>query len=151
MLVVGVHFHTLVILVLSPNVVATSSGASTLLPTRFQPATRFASTGNELVPVPLKLIICGLPIASLVIVTAPFRIPEAVGLKVTLIMQLAEAASDVPQSFVDEKSPLETMFEILIVDPPVLVSVTLCAELEVLCAWLPKVIAFTKRVELLRS
>jgi hypothetical protein len=48
-------------------------------------------------PVPLKLTLCGLPVALLVIVIAPVRVPATVGVKVTLIVQLAPAASVDPQ------------------------------------------------------
>ena len=45
-------------------------------------------------------------LALFVTVTAPVRVPPAVGVKVTLIAQFAPAASDAPQLFVCAKSPL---------------------------------------------
>src|SRR6516164_8512630 len=48
-------------------------------------------------PVPVRLTVCGLPCALAVIDTAPVRVPVAVGVKVTLIVQLALAANDAPQ------------------------------------------------------
>ena len=45
------------------------------------------------VPVPVRLTLCGLPVALSVRVTAAVRVPLAVGVKVTLIVQLAPAAT----------------------------------------------------------
>ena len=68
--------------------------------------------------------------------TAAVRVPVAVGLKVTLIVQLAPAATELPQVFVWAKSPaLVPVTEMpLIVSAalPVLLNVTVCAELVVL-------------------
>src|SRR2546429_5132135 len=60
-------------------------------------------------------------------VIAPVRVPVAVGVKVTLMAQLAPAATDVPQVLVCMKSPLATMLVTLSATVPVLVSVTDCA------------------------
>jgi hypothetical protein len=58
-------------------------------------------------------------------VTAPVLVPVAVGLKVTLMVQLALAARLEPQVLVWEKSPLIVMLLTLRVGLPVFVSVTL--------------------------
>jgi hypothetical protein len=67
--------------------------------------------------------------------TEAVRLPVAVGLKVTLIVQFAPAATLAPQVFVCEKSPLFVPV-MAIPEPlkvrvalPVFVKVTLCAEL----------------------
>jgi len=60
-----------------------------------------------------------------VIVTAPVRVPAAVGLKVTLSVQLALTATLDLQVFVWEKSPLAVMLVMLRVALPVFLSVTL--------------------------
>ena len=49
-------------------------------------------------PVPVTLTVWGLPGALSVIVTIPVRVPVAVGMKVTLILQLALAAKELPQA-----------------------------------------------------
>jgi len=49
-------------------------------------------------PVPDNATFCGLPAALSVMLTAALRVPMAVGLKVTLIVQLAPAANELPQS-----------------------------------------------------
>ena len=51
-------------------------------------------------PVPVRAIVCGLFDALSVIVTAPVRVPETVGVKVTEILQLAFAASEAGQLLV---------------------------------------------------
>ena len=52
------------------------------------------------IPVPDNEAVCGLSLPLSVTVRVPVRVPVAVGLNVTLIVQLAPAASDVPQLFV---------------------------------------------------
>ena len=58
------------------------------------------------VPVPVRLAVRGLPVPLSVTVSVALRVPEAVGLKVTLMVQLAAAARLAPQPFVRAKSPL---------------------------------------------
>jgi hypothetical protein len=48
-------------------------------------------------PVPDKATFCGLPAALSVMLTAARRVPMAVGLKVTLIVQLPPAGNELPQ------------------------------------------------------
>jgi len=50
-------------------------------------------------PLPVNGTVCGLVLASSVIVRVPVRAPVVVGVNVTLILQLAPAASEVPQLF----------------------------------------------------
>jgi hypothetical protein len=54
----------------------------------------------ELVPVPPRVTVCGLPAALSVMVTLAVRFPFVAGVKVTLMVQLVLAARDVPQVFV---------------------------------------------------
>jgi hypothetical protein len=44
-------------------------------------------------PVPLRLIVCGLPAPDDVIVIVPVRVPVAVGVNVTVTVQVAFCAS----------------------------------------------------------
>jgi hypothetical protein len=75
-----------------------------------------------------------------VTVTAALRAPVAVGVKVTLILQLAPATTLVPQVFVWLKSPLFVPVIVMLVmvsaAVPVFESVTACAALFVLTNWL---------------
>jgi len=52
------------------------------------------------VPMPLSATFCGLPLALSVMLSAAVRVPDAVGLKVTLTVQLAPAANELPQVWV---------------------------------------------------
>jgi hypothetical protein len=51
-------------------------------------------------PVPLRGTVCGLPLALSAIETDAVRVPLAAGLKMTLIVQLAPAATVLPQVLV---------------------------------------------------
>jgi hypothetical protein len=51
------------------------------------------------VPVPVSATVCGEPVALSTTDREAVRLPDAVGVKVTVMMQLAPAASDVPQLF----------------------------------------------------
>ena len=62
-----------------------------------------------------------------VMVRVPVLLPTAVGLKVTLTVQLEEAERLAPQVFVSEKSPLMLTPLMLSAAAPVFLSVTLCA------------------------
>jgi hypothetical protein len=90
-------------------------------------------------PVPVKLTVWVAGLALSVIVKAPLLEPAAVGVKVTLRVQLALAATLEPQVLVWEKSPLAVMLVMLRVALPVLLSVTLCALLLVPTACAGKV------------
>lgn len=63
------------------------------------------AVGPPVVPVPVREIDCGLPVTLSAIETVAVRVPEAVGLKTTLMLQLPEGATETPQVFVWEKSP----------------------------------------------
>ena len=79
----------------------------------------------EETPVPVRLTVCVAGLALSVMVTTPVLVPAAVGLKVTLRVQLALAARLAPQVLVWEKSPLAVMLVMLRVALPVFLSVTL--------------------------
>ena len=76
-------------------------------------------------PVPVRLMVWVAGLALSVMVTTPVLVPAAVGLKVTLRVQLAPAATLEPQVLVWEKSPLAMMLVMLSAALPVLLRVTL--------------------------
>ena len=49
---------------------------------------------------PVRLTVCGLPVALSVMVTEAVRLPGAVGVKVTLMVQLPPAGTELPQVLV---------------------------------------------------
>ena len=57
-------------------------------------------------PLPPNAAVCGLPLALSVTATLAVRVPVAVGLNVTLIVQLAPALTELPQVLLWAKSPL---------------------------------------------
>src|SRR5438046_2161529 len=97
------------------------------------------------VPVPERLTVCGLPVALSLKVRPALRLPAAVGVNVTLMVQLVLAASVeglMGQLFVWPKSPgfvpPRAMLVIVNGALPVFESVTAWAGLVVLTSWLPK-------------
>jgi hypothetical protein len=93
-------------------------------------------------PVPLIATLWGLPLPLSVIFTADDRLPVLVGMKITLMVQLAFTAKDEGQVLVSEKSPaLALDILTLVIDNdtvPVLVSVITWAALPTPTCWLPK-------------
>ena len=75
-------------------------------------------------PVPLSATLCVLPGASSVMVRDPVLAPAALGVKVTLIVQLAFTLTELPQVFVCAKSSLIATLEIAKETSPLFVSVT---------------------------
>jgi hypothetical protein len=69
------------------------------VPTTPDDTVRLLMTGKA-VPLPVRVTVCGLLLALSVMVSVPGREPVAVGVKVTLTVQVAPAASDVPHVFV---------------------------------------------------
>ncbi len=71
----------------------------------------------DAVPVPARAIVCVPPLTLSVIVTTPVRVPVAVGLNVTAIVQAPAAATGVEVEQVpvalSAKSPLAVSFEML--------------------------------------
>ena len=96
-----------------------------------------------LAPVPARATDCGLPVALSVKVSVALKDPLAAGVKVTLILQLAPAATLDPQLFVSAKSlgfvPAIEIAVILKAALPELLNVTVWAELVVATVWLAKV------------
>jgi hypothetical protein len=78
---------------------------------------------------PVSGICCGLSGALSAIVREPNRRPADVGVKVTVIVQLAPALRLLPQLLVSAKSPEAAIFETASAAAPVLVSVTVCGAL----------------------
>jgi hypothetical protein len=94
-------------------------------------------------PVPESCTSCGLLASLSVMVSVADAAPVAAGLKMTLMVQLAAIAREVPQVLVCEKSaafvPVMVMLVIVRTDFELFVSVAVLAALDVLMSWLPKV------------
>ena len=91
---------------------------------------------------PERLTVCEPPLALSEIVSAAARVPEAEGVKSTAIVQLAPAATEVPQLLVCAKllalAPVTARLVRFKVLAPVLVSVTVCTVLVIAIDSLPK-------------
>ena len=83
-----------------------------------------ATAREKSIPVPVRLTLCGAP----GIVTEPVRLPAAVGVKVTLIVQLRSGPRDEPHVSVSAKSPVIVTGMVIAVFCS-FVSVIVCAEL----------------------
>ena len=94
------------------------------LPTRTAGNVNLVAESFSTVPVPVRLTLCGLPAALSVTVIAPVRVPRTVGWNVTMIAQLAPAASTEPHVVVFAKSPEDTMLVMFSVALPVFLRVT---------------------------
>ncbi len=100
----------------------------------------------EVVPVPVNDTVCVLGVAESVTVSVAVLVPVALGVNVTLMVQLAPTAKDrgsVPQVFVcakfDAFEPLSAMLFTVSEAVPELVRVTLRAALVVPVTWLASV------------
>src|ERR1700747_2758413 len=92
-------------------------------------------TAGALVPVPVRLTICGLPTMLSATLIVPVKVPVAVGVNVTLIVQGAPARREGPQLLVWRKFVLAVIDVMVSVVVPELVNVTLCAGLVVPMVW----------------
>ena len=90
-------------------------------------------------PPPPRDTTCGLPAALSVMVNEPVLLPVAVGVNVTLMAQLAPAATDGPQVLSSAKSPVMVIPAMAKAAVPVLDSVTVWGALVDPNAWLEKV------------
>jgi hypothetical protein len=88
-----------------PTLVRVTVFAGLDVPIFTMPKLKLVGESFAVVPIPLSVTFCGLPAALSVMLTAAVRVPLAVGLKVTLILQLAPAANVLPQVWVCAKSP----------------------------------------------
>jgi hypothetical protein len=80
-----------------PMLVRVTVLAALVVPTVTEPKLRLVTDNLAVVPIPLRGTNWGLPLALSVTLREALRAPVAVGLKVTLIVQLAAAANEAPQ------------------------------------------------------
>lgn len=121
--------------------------AALVVPTPIVP--KFSEVGEReiAVPTPLRATVCMAGPASSVKVKLPVRVPIAAGVKVTVTVQLAPAATVVPQVFaLIAKSPLIPILLMLSVAVPVFVSFTIFAGLVVPNTLVANVSFATERV-----
>ena len=96
----------LIVKAVAPRLVSVTVFAALVVPTVTEPKLRVAGSSCAVVPIPLSDTSCGLPLALSVTLRFAVRVPDTVGLKVRLNVQLAPAARELPQVVVSEKSPI---------------------------------------------
>src|SRR5437867_6271041 len=74
--------------------------AAPLVSMLFWTCTRAGPEPPAVVPVPVRLAVCGLFVALSVTVSVPLRVPVAAGVNVTLIVHVTPAATELPQLLV---------------------------------------------------
>src|SRR5438132_13846076 len=75
-----------------------------IVPIATTPKLKLVGESFAVVPIPLSVTFCGLPAALSLMLSAAVRIPDAVGLNVTLMLQLEPTASELPHVWDCEKS-----------------------------------------------
>ena len=94
-------------------------------------ADRLTAGAATVVPLPVRATVWGLPVALSVTEIVPGRLPTAVGVKVTLMEQLAPAAREAGQVLVWAYGALAAMLVMFSAAVPPLDNVTVCAALVV--------------------
>ena len=80
-----------------PTLVRVTFFAPLIVPKAWVEKVKLTGESFTVVPIPLRVTFCGLPAALSLMLSAAVRVPLAVGLKVTLMLQLAPAANEPPQ------------------------------------------------------
>jgi hypothetical protein len=120
--------------------------AALVVPTTWSPKAKLVADkvalGPAVSPAPLRETECGLPIVLSVIVIEALRGPNWLGVKVTLMVQFAPAATFESHVLLWVKSaalfPVSAMLLITTAEVPVLVTVSCCALLTVPTSCRPK-------------
>ena len=88
-------------------------GRVLVCPTVTVPKSRLTGLSSTTVPIPVRLTFCGLFGALSTMANVPFRVPLCVGLKITLIVQLAPEGRLEPQLLDSLKLPFTVMLAML--------------------------------------
>src|SRR6516225_2557195 len=80
-----------------PTLVSVTNWAGLVAPMPTAPKYRLVGESCAVVPTPARLTFCGLPAALSVTLSTAVRVPDAVGSKSTLMLQLDPAARELPQ------------------------------------------------------
>jgi hypothetical protein len=83
--------------VVDPTLLSVTIWAGLVAPMPTAPKLRLKGESRTVVPIPTRLTFCGLPAALSVTLSIAVRVPDTVGLNSTLMLQLAPAASELPQ------------------------------------------------------
>lgn len=117
--------------VVAPTLVSVTVCGALVVPTVWLPKFKLAGENFITVPVPARETVCGLPGALSVTSTLPISVPETVGLKTTVILQLAPAATLAPQLLIWVKSPVTVTLATVSAEVPVFVRIRFFCLLDV--------------------
>jgi hypothetical protein len=135
-----------------PELVKVISWAVLVVPRDWVPKAKLVGerVAVDFAPVPVSVTLCGLTEETYKRLTEAVRVPVAVGWKVTLIVQLAPAATLDPQLFVCAKSlgfvPASAMLEMFKSALPALVRVMVWGALKAPMGWLSIVMLVVERL-----
>ncbi len=87
-----------------PTLVNVTVWAGLVVNSNTEPKFRLVGESFAVVPIPLRLTFCGLPEALSLMFSAAVRVPDARGLNVTLMVQLASTANELPHVWFCAKS-----------------------------------------------
>jgi hypothetical protein len=107
-----------------PTLLSVTDWGGLEVPTATPENVRVVGVAETLVPVPVKVTVCGLPLALSLMVRVPLSFVVDVGVNVTLIVQDSPAVKLVPQVLVSEKLLLTVNEEKVSVAVPELLTVT---------------------------
>ena len=83
-----------------PTLVRVTVFAGLVVPMATVPKLKLVGESFAVVPIPLSVTFCGLPAALSLMLSAAVGIPDAVGLNVTLMLQLDPTTSELPHVWV---------------------------------------------------
>jgi len=85
---------------LVPTLVSVTVFAALAVPTATEPKLKLVGENFAVVPIPLSATVWGLPTPLSLTVSAAMRVPDPLGLNLTLMVQLAPAANELPHVWV---------------------------------------------------
>ena len=86
--------------VVVPTFVRATVFAGLVVPMATPPKYKLVGESFAVVPIPISVTFCGLPAALSLMLSAAVRVPDAVGLNVIVMLQLAPANNELPQALV---------------------------------------------------
>src|SRR5207245_759844 len=132
----------LIVRVVVPTFVNVTVLVPLVAPIATVPKLKLAGESFAVVPIPLRLTFCRLPAPLSLPLSTAVRVPDAVGLNVTLITQLAPPASQLPPllayATLFRSAPVMAMPLIVRVVVPTFVNVTVLVPLVAPIATVPK-------------
>jgi len=90
----------MILSVVVPTLVSVTVFAALAVPTSTVPKLKLVGESFAVVPIPLSATVWGLPTPLSLTLSAAMRVPDPLGLNLTLMVQLAPTANEAPQVWV---------------------------------------------------